>query len=248
MKKPQPLYLSLGEVFLKDFNLSLFIGLSLLALYHHLPESVSAYDFTGWYTWGIVPAFNGFFTGILVLILNQFFSRRNFATLYYTSDKFKLLVIAFAGGACAYYLSTSAAATYLVTIAVIIAAAHKIRHFIFKLSSLLFPRRLATFRDLGQFLNFFITLIISFAVINLSANAVSLNLHETAAFNFGDGITGIVDALYFSIITMTTVGYGDIVPITALGKIITAFECITCYLTLGIMIGIICRGITFQHK
>lgn len=248
MTKPQPLYLNLGEVFLKDFNLSLFIGLSLLALYHHLPESVAAYDMTGWYTWLIVPAFNGFFTGVVMLLLNQFFGRRNFTTLYYTADKFKLLIIAVLGGACAYYLSTSAAATYLITIAVIIAAVHKIKNFIFKLSSLLYPRRLATFRDLGQFLNFFITLIISFAVINLAANAVSLNLYQTAAFNFGNGITGIIDALYFSIITMTTVGYGDIVPVTVIGKIITAFECITCYLTLGIMIGIICRGITFQHR
>jgi voltage-gated potassium channel len=32
-----------------------------------------------------------------------------------------------------------------------------------------------------------------------------------------------VDAYYFSVITLTTVGYGDIVPHTAAGKIFTTF-------------------------
>ena len=34
-------------------------------------------------------------------------------------------------------------------------------------------------------------------------------------------VTGIASALYFALITITTVGYGDTVPVTALGKLIT---------------------------
>lgn len=34
---------------------------------------------------------------------------------------------------------------------------------------------------------------------------------------------GLLDALYFSVITLTTVGYGDFSPVTMVGKIFTMF-------------------------
>lgn len=39
-----------------------------------------------------------------------------------------------------------------------------------------------------------------------------------------DGIINCVDSLYFTVITMTTIGYGDITPAKDLGKVIVAVE------------------------
>nr|WP_275451224.1 ion channel [Mesorhizobium loti] len=40
-------------------------------------------------------------------------------------------------------------------------------------------------------------------------------------------IEDIWDALYFSIVVMTTVGFGDIVPHSAIGKVFVSFQAIT---------------------
>ena len=50
----------------------------------------------------------------------------------------------------------------------------------------------------------------------------------TLFYNFVEGWS-ILDSVYFSVITLTTVGYGDLVPVTDLGKIFTSF-----YVLLGI--------------
>ncbi|MDD2943183.1 MAG: potassium channel family protein [bacterium] len=49
-------------------------------------------------------------------------------------------------------------------------------------------------------------------------------LYRVLGRNHIDGINNIFDAAYFSVITIATVGYGDIKPISYWGKFITGFE------------------------
>ena len=51
-----------------------------------------------------------------------------------------------------------------------------------------------------------------------------------------DGTLGVIDALYFSTVTFTTLGYGDILP-SNLGRPVAAFEAIVGYVYLGMVVG-----------
>lgn len=54
-----------------------------------------------------------------------------------------------------------------------------------------------------------------------------------------NGFTSIPVSIYWAVITLTTVGYGDIVPITALGKFISTFIMLLGYSIIAIPTGIV---------
>lgn len=54
-----------------------------------------------------------------------------------------------------------------------------------------------------------------------------------------NGFTSIPQSMYWAIITITTVGYGDIVPMTVLGKFVSSFAMIIGYAIIAVPTGII---------
>ncbi|MFC2102136.1 ion transporter [Bacteroidota bacterium] len=63
-----------------------------------------------------------------------------------------------------------------------------------------------------------------------------------------NGFESIPQSIYWAIITVTTVGYGDVVPVTALGKIISSLIMIIGYSIIAVPTGIITAEIARTKK
>ena len=63
-----------------------------------------------------------------------------------------------------------------------------------------------------------------------------------------DGFNSIADSIYWAIITLTTVGYGDIVPVTIAGKFLAAFIMILGYAVIAVPTGIVSSEFTRNKK
>lgn len=72
-------------------------------------------------------------------------------------------------------------------------------------------------------------------VILISASFMHLAEHEAQPDKFGT----IPDAMYWAVVTLTTVGYGDVVPITPLGKMIAGLTAVTGLGMLALPVGIL---------
>ncbi len=63
-----------------------------------------------------------------------------------------------------------------------------------------------------------------------------------------NGFTSIPQSVYWAIVTITTVGYGDLVPQTALGKAIASITMLFGYSILAVPTGIITAELSQEMK
>lgn len=64
----------------------------------------------------------------------------------------------------------------------------------------------------------------------------------------GSGFTSIPQSLYWAIVTFTTVGYGDIAPVTVAGKFVAALVMLTGYAIIAVPTGIVSSEIYQARK
>ena len=77
--------------------------------------------------------------------------------------------------------------------------------------------------------------VILMGVMLVAASAMHLVEHEAQPDKFGT----IPDAMWWAIITLTTVGYGDVFPITAAGKAVAAVTAVLGLVMLALPVGIV---------
>lgn len=81
--------------------------------------------------------------------------------------------------------------------------------------------------------------IIVFFIFVLILNTCMGSLLWTMEYRSNPDITNVLEGIYCSIITMTTVGYGDVTPVTGTGKFLTSIMMLMGYTIVAIPTGIV---------
>ena len=77
-----------------------------------------------------------------------------------------------------------------------------------------------------------------FGLVLVAASAIHLVEHQAQPDKFGS----IPDSMWWAIVTLTTVGYGDVVPITVAGRIVAGFTMLMGLMMLALPIGIVANA------
>ncbi len=236
------------QIIRQNFNQCLFVGFVIWAIFvspivqliPDLQNRIILYI--------ILPIINGLLCFAGVWVWRKFLRKFPVEHVELLTPPYAIEQLAFIAGFLCIFVIFEIFAYILGTLIAVLTIL-KIQQFLRQMISFLPPHHYITRREIFVFLGFFIDLIIFFTLLNLTFRIIG-NPVITA---YEDLIIGapipamktdnLFNALYFTIITLTTVGYGDFIPLTYFGKMIVALECLTSYVMFGLMIGLVARGI-----
>ena len=90
--------------------------------------------------------------------------------------------------------------------------------------------------------SFVATIYLLFLALMVSSTLIYVFEHELQPENFGS----IPESMWWSFVTLTTVGYGDVVPITAAGRAIAALTALMGVCVVALLTGIVATGFSKQ--
>ena len=131
----------------------------------------------------------------------------------------------------------------VLTVISIIIVLLQLRRFFKKVIHFLKPGLYPKWKDVGELVHIYLTMLAAFTLINVSMSIVHYFFPDrTAAFISSGDLNNLIDSFYFSVVMMTTVGFGDIHPNTPVARLIVAFQCMISYVMFGLMIGNYYKG------
>jgi voltage-gated potassium channel len=170
---------------------------------------------------------------------------RNFEKGIYREHVRRGVLVGFVCGALCPLYATFSILLPALTLAFMLLIVVYARTFLRRAGVILRPGNYPTPEDVLKLLFLYAGLIASFTVLHLSLTSIYLSAGvETGPFvGLSAGSTSIVDHFYFTVVVMTTLGFGDISPVTPVAKLLIAFEVIIAYLFFALLVGTITRGI-----
>lgn len=230
-----------------------FVGVFLLYLLNGiLPEDIVATLAEGMFSLEdvIIATLNGTLTAGIVWLFHMHRNRRlkrKGARSLHPVDGIMLrhsTIVGFIGGALDVLLLLHAEGVIFVTILVLFILIWHLRIFNHHIVKMLKPGNIATWAEVSELMRIYITMLAGFTLLNATMEGAHLLLGSTPPFGFMvNGGDIFLNSFYYTVVTMTTLGFGDIVPQTWDGKLLLIFQCLVSYVMFALMVGIITRGV-----
>lgn len=132
----------------------------------------------------------------------------------------------------------------IVTVFVVMILGWHLKIFSRRMVEMLRPGAVATWRDVSELFRIYLTMLAGFTLLNATLEGAHLLAGTPTPFNFADhGGDIFLNSLYYTVVTMTTLGFGDIVPKTWDGKLFLIFQCLVSYVMFALVVGIVTRGV-----
>lgn len=150
------------------------------------------------------------------------------------------------GVTCGFFLPYLAMNTLMISIATLLIIAIvwiNLKRVSKSVIRMLAPNAYITWRDVVELAHVYLMLITAYTLTNACLELLHRMLERPTPFGFTTGHGGLVDSLYFSLVVMTTLGFGDIAPKTLSAKLLVGLECFTSYVVFTLLVGIMTRGV-----
>jgi voltage-gated potassium channel len=197
---------------------------------------------------------NGAVVSLAVLLFHRWRDRRMRhlwpdASAAYAGSRLRCAaLVGFLAGAADILLTLSEWGILFLAVLVLSVLIWNLRAFTRRSVALLRPGSEITWEDVNELLRIYLATLIGFSLVNAAVDGLHVLAGITPPFDFTAGGGELfLNALYYTVVTMTTLGFGDIVPSTWDGKVLLIIQSLTSYFMFAFMIGIITRGVTSGH-